>query len=153
MEPAPATAPWLPPGGSCHDEISASRNRYFVVTDEGWRWLKVLDSPVEWSKPEHIPLIQLHSFTNLPPPLISLFCQSVPKFRLTKNPASPRGKPRTQKTLASTIQRAALLRQFRVAKLAPPTTAVQNHGYTPFNGGHPLSQICRFQNAAKSDSF
>ena len=32
---------WLPPGGSCHDEISASRNRYFVVTDEGWRWLKV----------------------------------------------------------------------------------------------------------------
>ena len=37
MEPAPATAPWLPPGGSCHDEISALRNRYFVVTDEGWR--------------------------------------------------------------------------------------------------------------------
>ena len=33
--------PWLPPGGSCHDEISASRNRYFVVTDEGWRELKV----------------------------------------------------------------------------------------------------------------
>ena len=25
---------WLPPGGSCHDEISALRNRYFVVTDE-----------------------------------------------------------------------------------------------------------------------
>ena len=28
------------------------------------------------------------------PPLISLFCQSVPKCRLPKNPASPRGKPR-----------------------------------------------------------
>ena len=28
------------------------------------------------------------------PPLISLFCQSVPKRRLSKNPASPRGKPR-----------------------------------------------------------
>ena len=27
-------------------------------------------------------------------PLISLFCQSVPKCRLPKNPASPRGKPR-----------------------------------------------------------
>ena len=33
----PTTTPWLPPGGSCHDEISALRNRYFVVTDEGWR--------------------------------------------------------------------------------------------------------------------
>ena len=31
------STPWLPPGGSCHDEISALRNRYFVVTDEGWR--------------------------------------------------------------------------------------------------------------------
>ena len=30
----------------------------------------------------------------LSPPLISLFCQSVPKCRLSKNPASPRGKPR-----------------------------------------------------------
>ena len=30
-------------------------------------------------------------------PLIRLFCQSVPKCRLPKNPASPRGKPRTQK--------------------------------------------------------
>ena len=28
------------------------------------------------------------------PPLISLFYQSVPKSRLVKNPASPRGKPR-----------------------------------------------------------
>ena len=72
MESAAATSPWLPPGGSCHDEISASRNRYFVVTDEGRRWLKVLDFPVKWRKPEHIPLIQLHSFTNLSPPLISL---------------------------------------------------------------------------------
>ena len=85
---------WLPPGGSCHDEISASRNRYFVVTDEGWRWLKVLDFPVEWRKQEHMPSIQLHSKTSLSPPLISLFCQSVPKRRLSKNPASPRGKPR-----------------------------------------------------------
>ena len=39
------------------------------------------------------------------PPLISLFCQSVPKYRLPKNPASPRGKPRTQKPLDFTIQR------------------------------------------------
>ena len=108
--PAPATAPWLPPGGSCHDEISALRNRYFVVTDEGWRGLKVSDFLVKWSKPEHMPLIQLHSFTNLSPPLIRLFCQSVPKFRLSKNPASPRGKPRTQKILACTIHRTALLR-------------------------------------------
>ena len=59
------------------------------------------------------------------PPLISLFCQSVPKCRLPKNPASPRGKPRTQKPLAATIQRSALLREggfaARVAKLATPT--------------------------------
>ena len=55
------------------------------------------------------------------PPLISLFCQSVPKCRLPKNPASPRGKPRTQKPLAATIQRSALLRELWVAKLATPT--------------------------------
>ena len=72
MESAHATSPWLPPGGSCHDEISASRNRYFVVTDEGWRWPKVSDFHVGWRKPGHIPSIQLHSLTNLPPPLISL---------------------------------------------------------------------------------
>ena len=85
---------WLPPGGSCHDEISASRNRYFIVTDEGRRWLKVIDCSAEWWKPKHIPFIQLHSLTNLSPPLISLFYQPVPKCRLIKNPASPRGKPR-----------------------------------------------------------
>ena len=34
------------------------------------------------------------------PPLISLFCQSVPKCRLPKNPASPRGKPRNASPLA-----------------------------------------------------
>ena len=64
--------PWLPPGGSCHDEISASRNRYFVVTDEGWRWLKVSAFHVGWRKPGHIPSIQLHSLTNRSLPLISL---------------------------------------------------------------------------------
>ena len=75
---------WLPPGGSCHDEISASRNRYFVVTDEGWRWLKVSDFHVGWRKPGHIPSIQLHSLTNLSPPLISFALLS----------SFPRGKPR-----------------------------------------------------------
>ena len=64
------------------------------MTDEGWRGLKVIDFPVERRKPEHTPFIQLHSFTNLSPPLISLFYQPVPKRRLIKNPASPRGKPR-----------------------------------------------------------
>ena len=29
-------------------------------------------SPVKWRNPEHMPLIQLHLFTNLSPPLISL---------------------------------------------------------------------------------
>ena len=52
-----AQPPWLPPGGSCHDETSALRNRYFVVTDEGWRGLKVSDSPVGWRKPELMPSI------------------------------------------------------------------------------------------------
>ena len=64
------------------------------MTDEGQRQLKVLDFSVEWCNLEHTPLIQLHSFTNRSLPLISLFCQSVPKCRLPKNPASPRGKPR-----------------------------------------------------------
>ena len=119
MESAAATSPWLPPGGSCHDEISASRNRYFVVTDEGWRWLKVSDFPVEWRKPEHMPLIQLHSFTNLSPPLIRLFCQSVPKCRLSKKPASPRGKPRTQEPSNITIQRTTPLCELREANSLP----------------------------------
>ena len=59
--------------------------------DEGWRWLKVIDCLVKWWKLKHIPFIGLHSFTMLSPPLIRLFCQSVPKCRLSKNPASPRG--------------------------------------------------------------
>ena len=80
--------PWLPPGGSCQP---APRNR---LTDEGWRQLNVSDFPVEWCNLKHMPLIQLHSSTNRSLPLISLFCQSVPKCRLPKNPASPRGKPR-----------------------------------------------------------
>ena len=126
-------SPWLPPGGSCHDEISASRNRYFVVTDEGWRWLKVLDFPVEWRKQEHMPLIRLHSFTNLSPPLISLFCQSVPKCRLPKNPASPRGKPRGScgswfhSTFCTVPSANGRLRRWRVAKLATPTGCGENH--------------------------
>ena len=90
---------WFLPLGFPRGEAVATKQRHFgtdvfVVTDEGWRWLKVSDFPVEWGKPGHMPLIQLHSFTNLSPPLISLFCQSVPKCRLPKNPASPRGKPR-----------------------------------------------------------
>ena len=89
--------------------------------------------PVEWRKPEHIPFILLHSFTNLPPPLISLFCQSVPRCRYFIVTASPRGKPRTQKILAYIIHRSTVLCQFRVTNLAPPTMAVQNHGCTPPN--------------------
>ena len=129
---------WLPPGGSCHDEISASRNRYFVVTDEGWRWLKVIDFPVEWRKPEHTPFIQLHSFTNLSPPLISLFYQPVPKRRLIKNPASPRGKPRALRASGSPTWR--------------PLRDSKNFWLAATNVLHPLSQICRFRSAAKSDS-
>ena len=64
------------------------------MTDEGQRQLKVLDFSVEWYNLEHIPLIQLHFLINRSPPLISLFYQPVPKCRLIKNPASPRGKPR-----------------------------------------------------------
>ena len=111
--------------------------------DEGRRWLKVSDFPVEWRKPKHMPFIQLHSLTNLSPPLISLFCQSVPKCRLPKIPASPRGKPRTQKPLDITIQRTAQLRRRRVAKLATPTRAVQDHEHIPLIVVHPLSQPVR----------
>ena len=40
-------------------------------TDEGQRYLKVSDFPVEWYNSEHLPLIQLHSLTSPSPPLIS----------------------------------------------------------------------------------
>ena len=141
--------PWLPPGGSCHDEISASRNRYFVVTDEGWRWLKVLDFSVEWYNLEHTPLIQLHFLTNRSPPLISQPCRfrsavmadSFPpgeaKYSKTiswipfNEPlcyvscGSPSWRPlQMQKFLAISIQRAALLCRLRVAKLATPTVGI-----------------------------
>ena len=77
------------------------------------------------------------------PPLISLFCQSVPKCRLPKNPASPPGKPRTQKPLVITIQRASQLRGFRVAKLAAPTGCSGNHWLATTNRVHSLSQPAR----------
>ena len=44
----PTTAPWLPPGGSWIFWQSALRNRLAKKTDEGWRYLKVLDFSVEW---------------------------------------------------------------------------------------------------------
>ena len=92
------------------------------LADEGWRWLKVSDFSVEWCNlMKHMPLIQLHSLTNLPPPLISHDKISVPRCRYFIVTASPRGKPRTQKRLAIVIQRTALLRELRVAKLATPT--------------------------------
>ena len=45
------------------------------MTDEGWRYLKDSDFPVEWCNLEHIPLIHLHFSTNLLPPLISQPCR------------------------------------------------------------------------------
>ena len=65
-----------------------------TLSYKGQRQLKVLNFSVEWYNLEHIPFIQLHFLTNRSPPLISLFYQPVPKCRLIKNPASPRGKPR-----------------------------------------------------------
>ena len=138
MESAAATSPWLPPGGSCHDEISASRNRYFVVTDEGWRWLKVSDFHVGWRKPGHIPSIQLHSLTNLSPPLISLATlSSFPPGEAKA--AAPLGSPswRPLQGAGKTIglqqptkytpseREPRRLRRLRVAKLATPTERVQ----------------------------
>ena len=152
MESAAATSPWLPPGGSWHDEISASRNRYFVVTDEGRRWLKVSDFPVKWRKPEHMPLIQLHSFTNLSPPLISLATLSsfppgeakgqlrelVPFNALLcsirKWAAAPLGSPdwrplRTQKILACSNQRTTPPSARGGAKAASPQRAATSLPY------------------------
>ena len=56
--------------------------------------LKFPQRCVEWWERKQLPFIELHPFTNLSPPLIRLFYQPVPKYRLIKNPASPRGKPR-----------------------------------------------------------
>ena len=54
--------------------------------------------------------------------------------------ASPGGKPRTQKPLVITIQRASQLRRFRVAKLATPTGRGGNYESTAANAVHPLRQ-------------
>ena len=55
----------------------------------------------------------------LSPPLISHDKISVPRCRYFIVTASPRGKPRTQKILACTIQRTTLLRPLREAKSLP----------------------------------
>ena len=55
--------PWLPPGGSCHDKISASRNRYFVVTDEGRRVLKTINSSAEYEFEEETRVTQEHIYS------------------------------------------------------------------------------------------
>ena len=66
-----ASSPRLPPRGSWIFWQSALRNRLSKKTDEGQRYLKVSDFPVEWYNSEHLPLIQLHSLTSPSPPLIS----------------------------------------------------------------------------------
>ena len=63
--------PLASPGGSWIFWQSALRNRLAKKTDEGQRYLKVSDFPVEWYNSEHLPLIQLHSLTSPSPPLIS----------------------------------------------------------------------------------
>ena len=79
------------------------------------------------------------------PPLISLFCQSVPKCRLPKNPASPRGKPRGScgswfhSTFCTVPSANGRLRRWRVAKLATPTKCGENHWIAAANGVHSLS--------------
>ena len=57
---------WFLPLGFPRGEAVATKQRrfgtdVFVVTDEGWRQLKVPDFSVECKKPKHMPLIQLHS--------------------------------------------------------------------------------------------
>ena len=72
--------------------------------------------PVEWRKPEHIPFIQLHSFTNLPPPLISLATlSSFPPGEAKA--AAPHGSPSWR----------------------PLQLAMQNQKHIPFIVGHSLS--------------
>ena len=129
---------WLPPGGSCHDEISASRNRYFVVTDEGWRWLKVSDFHVGWRKPGHIPSIQLHSLTNLSPPLISLATLS----------SFPPGEAKGKKPYAFTIHPTVQFRGLRAD--SAPTVWVGK--LLPFN--EPFYCVCwRASTAAPTEGY
>ena len=78
----------------------------------------------------------------LSPPLISQGKISVPRCRYGIGTASHRGMPRTQKILTCTIQRSALLREFRVAKLATPTNSEvfgdfhsTNHSVASTSGG------------------
>ena len=57
---------WFFPLGFPRGEAVATKQRrfgtgVFVVTDEGWRQLKVPDFSVECKKLGHLPLIQLHS--------------------------------------------------------------------------------------------
>ena len=133
---------WLPPGGSCHDEISASRNRYFVVTDEGRRQLKVLYFSVEWYNLEHIPLIQLHSLTNRSPPLIS---QPVPKCRLT---ASPGGSQAVQ-----TFSLYALLQGACRSSGCFLKSGVTGGFYPPLQGVVQNRGVCHTENLTVSERY
>ena len=45
------------------------------MTDEGRRYLKISNIPVEWCNLEHMPLIHLHPSTNISLPLISQPCR------------------------------------------------------------------------------
>ena len=69
--------------------------------------------PVEWRKPEHIPFFQLHSFTNLSPPLISQPC----RFRSAVKAGSfPPGEAKGEVTEAGSIQCTYLFRERRGVK-------------------------------------
>ena len=142
MESATATSPWLPPGGSCHDEISASRNRYFVVTDEGGdrlvnkcNWMSGICS-------------RLHHSTyccgdfKRSPPLISQPC----RFRsAVKSGSFPPGEAKNSEDFGEYHTSKHSVAWKAAAPLGSPIRrplqlAVQNHNVLPFNLRHSLSQ-------------
>ena len=102
-------------------------------------------SPVKWRNPEHMPLIQLHLFTNLSPPLISLaFARQLPPGGSQGHfvPAGRQvGDPyRLKDFYIIPSNQTALLRQLREA---PPTGTVETGGWRVARLATPTLQFYR----------
>ena len=105
----PQPPPWLPRGEA------AERSE----ADEGWRELESSKIPVEWCETE-INTIHPAAFMNQPVAAPhQAFLPIGSEVPLVKKSSFPRGKPRTQKFLAISIQPTALLRELREATSLP----------------------------------
>ena len=147
---------WLPPGGSCHDEISASRNRYFVVTDEGWRWLKV-STAVPCFVETKANAIHLTAYIYQPVATPhQAFLSTGSEVPFDKNPASPLGEAKGQ--LRELVPFNVLLCSIRKWAAAPQREAKslpydgRQGCFAPGNGGTHKILVCAGHNGCLTNS-